>query len=214
MQVDRIVKARALNQCLVDRSLVSVDRFLRPETCNTMAEELNFAFWQSSTVVSRALDGSLRHHRSPARVSETASQEWFTTDLTRAIRSLEKRLSCLLDRPTDRFEPWQAVRYRRGGRFGFHNDAGYWAGEPAGEREITVLLYLQAPDQGGGTHFRDLNVMVAASAGRLVVWNNLLADGTCNPRMVHAGVPVRKGRKCIITTWIRQRPVRVLPSET
>lgn len=213
MQPNRAVTGRSLREALGRRGLVSVDHFVRPDTCDAMAEELNFAFWRPSTVVSRMADGSLQNHLSPARVSETASQEWFTPALAMKVRALEKRLARLLDRPADRYEPWQAVRYRRGGQFDFHNDAGYWAGEPAGEREITVLLYLQVPDQGGGTCFRELGVDVPASAGRLVIWNNLLADGRCNPRMIHAGTPVRKGRKCILVTWIRQRRVRLSPKQ-
>jgi hypothetical protein len=40
--------------------------------------------------------------------------------------------------------------------------------------------------------------------GRLVVWNNLLPDGHCNYAMMHAGLPVKKGVKIILNTWIRQ----------
>lgn len=209
MQADRAMMGRSLRERLSERGLALADDFVGSEICSEMVEELEFAFWRPSSVVSRTLDGSLRDHRSPARVSETTTQEWFTSPLRAKLRALERRIARQLDRPLDRYEPWQAVRYRRGGRFNFHHDAGYWADELAGERELTVLLYLQAPDQGGGTRFRELGVEVPARAGRLVVWNNLLADGTCNPHMIHAGSPVRKGRKCILVTWIRQRQMRV-----
>jgi len=211
VQADVAVAGQRLRETLGQRGLAWADDFVSAEGCGAFLEELAFAFWQPSSVVSRMLDGSLLNHRSPTRVSETTTQEWFTSALKSKIRSLERRLTRLLDRPIDQYEPWQAVRYRRGGHFDFHNDAGYWACDLAGERELTVMLYLNAPDQGGGTRFRDLGIEVAARPGRLVVWNNLLVDGTCNPRMIHAGTPVRKGRKCILVTWIRQQQVRDQP---
>jgi hypothetical protein len=60
---------------------------------------------------------------------------------------------------------------------------------------------------GGGTHFRALDLLVEARAGRLLTWKELVAGGT-NDSMTHAGTPVSEGEKITLVTWQRQRRFR------
>jgi prolyl 4-hydroxylase len=204
----------SFRQSLAARSLAWMDGFLPAQTCALLIEELNFTLWRPSTVVSRYADGLLRDHPSRCRVSETSTQEWFSRELLREIRNIERRLVRLLGLPLECYEPWQATRYGVGGKFAFHNDAGHWKNDQAGERRTSVILYLQSPREGGSTRFRDLRRDVEPRAGRLLVWNNLLESGECNPRMIHSSVPVRRGTKSVLVTWIRQRPIRKNKEET
>jgi hypothetical protein len=185
-----------------------VDGFLAEATCLHVLDELEFAFWRPSTVVSRTNEGALRSHRSRMRISDTTSEQWFTPQLLRAMRRIERRLVTMLHVDRARFEEWQAVRYRCGGKFDYHLDAGFWSADSAGERECTVLIYLDTPVAGGATRFKELSVEIQAISGRLLVWNNLLPDGTPNPQMLHAGAPVRRGRKTILVSWIREQNAR------
>jgi prolyl 4-hydroxylase len=194
-------------QRLAACNLAWQDGFLSPRDCALLLDELQFSFWRPSTVVTRYGESLLRQ-RTNTRLSETTTETWFSATLLRAMRRIERRLCRLLGRPPENFEEWQATRYATGGRFDDHNDAGHWREDAAGEREMTVLLYLQTPEKGGGTRFRDLGEEIEARAGRLLVWTNLLEDGRVNPRMIHAGVPVRKGKKCVLVTWIRERAIR------
>ena len=57
--------------------------------------------------------------------------------------------------------------------------------------------------------FPELGLDVRARAGTVVAWENLMADGTIDPRMKHAARPLRKGSKITLTTWSRQRPIRL-----
>ena len=41
--------------------------------------------------------------------------------------------------------------------------------------------------------------------GELVAWTNLNKNGTPNTDTLHAGLPVKKGTKYIIVSWIRER---------
>ena len=41
--------------------------------------------------------------------------------------------------------------------------------------------------------------------GKLLVWNNNSPDGRPNEATMHAGTPVIKGTKYIITKWYRSR---------
>lgn len=185
-----------------------MDGFLSERTCGVVLEELEVAFWRGSSVVRRRRDGSLETCDSVRRVSETADEEWFSPRLRRELRKIEARVAAMLHVDVTRFEPWQATRYRRGGRFDFHLDAGYWAGDPAGDREKTVLVYLDTPGRGGATRFQELGLDVDARAGRLLTWDNLLADERSNARMLHAAAPVFRGVKTVLVTWIRQRGIR------
>ena len=184
------------------------DGFLSSRTCAWILDELEIALWRPSSVVARRQNGSLKDYYSTRRVSETAYEEWFSPALRRELRKIERRIAAMLGAEVARFEEWQASLYRRGGRFDFHFDAGYWAHEPAGDREKTVLIFLDTPGAGGGTRFKELNIEVNARAGRLLTWDNLLPGGERDPLMLHAGVPVARGIKTVLVTWIRQSAFR------
>jgi hypothetical protein len=183
-----------------------VDGFLSRRTCERILEELSITFWKPSTVLSLR-NGDLRTEQSRSRLSQTAHEKWFTPELKRELHKIERRLSALLGSCKGCFEPWQATQYRRGDKFDYHYDAGYWMDASAGDREKTVLIYLNTLNRGGSTHFKKLGIEVAAQAGRLLTWSNLLPDGGCDLRMLHAGLPVFHGVKTILVTWVRRRTI-------
>ncbi|MFM6830341.1 MAG: 2OG-Fe(II) oxygenase, partial [Novosphingobium sp.] len=41
--------------------------------------------------------------------------------------------------------------------------------------------------------------------GALLIWNNMKPDGTPNPNSMHAGMPVVRGTKYVLTKWYRAR---------
>jgi prolyl 4-hydroxylase len=181
---------------------VTIDRFIGPDRCRQMLEELSFAFWRPSTVVAHGSEG---YEVSAMRVSETTDESWFTPQMTVHIADLDARLSSMLPHFRRRREPWQVTRYRRGGRFDYHLDAGHWPNDPCGERKYTVLLFLNTARCGGETHFPFLDLTIAARAGRLVIWQNLVGGAVCDERMSHASLPLLRGRKAVLVTWVRQR---------
>ncbi len=190
------------------RKLFWIDRFLAADQCARALEELEFARWRHSGVTTYRPWRGLRSTLSPMRVSETAMESWFTPELCRLVRGIDRRIAALVPRFAERREEWQATRYGRGGKFEYHFDCGSFGHEAAGEREQTVLLYLNTPRRGGATHFRELNVEVNAVGGRLVVWRNLTADNERDLDMLHAGTPLIAGRKTVLVTWVRQHELR------
>ena len=166
-----------------DDRLTFVDGFLRPDQCAAILHELEFAYWSRSKVYVEMGDGDYQHILGDKRDSMTTSERWFTTPLRRAIGGIDRRLARRLPQVLTHREEWQATRDRRGGRFGYHADSGYFAGEPAGERTHTVLIYLEAPRRGGVTRFPHLGIDVKSVAGRLAIWTNLTADGRGDPEM-------------------------------
>ena len=70
-------------------------------------------------------------------------------------------------------------------------------GRQVGPRILTVLLYLNEVEAGGGTEFPDLDVVVQPKVGRVAVWPHVLneAVNTRDVRTVHASLPVEAGVK-------------------
>jgi prolyl 4-hydroxylase len=195
-------------QAILTEPVVCSDLFVSPEICRQILRELRFTLWRPSGVSYRGRDGSIGTRRSMGRRSETSTQQWFSQQLRAHVDSLETRIERSFGISPERCEAWQATRYGPGGRYDFHLDAGYHEREPAGERAVSFLLFLDTPQAGGATRFRDLDLEFAAEAGRLLSWRNLLSDGSIDRRMYHAALPVTEGHKTVLVTWARERKLR------
>lgn len=73
-----------------------------------------------------------------------------------------------------------------------------------GNRTWTFMVYLNDDCEGGGTHFPKIEQTFSPKTGTAVIWNNLLPNGDTNPYSMHAGTPVVKGEKVVITKWFRE----------
>lgn len=198
---------RVRPRVLPESDVLICDNYLSAGECAFILKELEYVLWRTSEVARVEPGGDLISIRSEERTSTTTSQRWFSDELTTHLAGLETRLEADFGPPPAYLDPWQAVRYQPGGRFGLHTDAGAFGAQPSGERVLTFLVYLQAPDDGGETYFPRLHRFVEPIGGRIVVWSNLLPDGTVDRRLLHAATPPRAGTKTILTTWSRQRPV-------
>ncbi|PLK25627.1 2OG-Fe(II) oxygenase [Novosphingobium sp. TH158] len=128
------------------------------------------------------------------------------------VRMIERRIDDCLGMKPEFGETVQGQRYRVGQQFREHNDwfwtkGGYWEGEAerGGQRSWTTMVYLNEVEEGGTTDFTRIGLSVPPQPGVLLVWNNALPDGTPNPDTLHAGTPVIKGVKYVITKWYRTR---------
>jgi hypothetical protein len=186
-----------------------IDEFVSPLECSDLLAELEYAFWRPSRTYQRQADDSYASVVAGNRLSETAHQHVFPDELVLLVTRVEERLVESFGLDVADLEWWQGTRYPIGGKFDYHLDSGYWNEYHAGDRVTTFLLYLTTPLEGGGTHFRALDVLVEAQAGRLLAWKNLFPDGRPNHTMIHAGAPVLAGDKVTLVTWQRQRPFRV-----
>jgi len=131
------------------------------------------------------------------------------------VRPLQRRIDTLLGLDRSQGETLQGQRYLEGQEFITHTDwfqqnSPAWARERdrGGQRCFTAMAYLNNVDEGGETDFPELDLAVTPRQGLLLVWNNAGPDGTPNPYTVHAGNPVRRGSKYIITRWYRCRQFR------
>ena len=128
------------------------------------------------------------------------------------VRKLQRRIDDLLGVDPTYGETIQGQRYMEGQQFQAHTDwfpanTPYWAQEKdrGGQRSITAMAFLNAVEEGGATAFPRLGLSVEPRPGALLIWNNADANGVPNPWTIHAGTPVVRGVKYIITKWYRAR---------
>lgn len=129
------------------------------------------------------------------------------------VAAVEGKIAALLGLPLDHGEPPQGQRYAPGQEFRPHTDtfepggADYYIHcADAGQRTWTAMIYLNEPQDGGATRFKAIDKTVQPETGKLIAWNNLLADGRPNPATIHQGMKVRRGTKYVLTKWFRERP--------
>ena len=175
--------------------------FLDPALCESLIDQIE-ANHRPSTIADANGDTAFR----------TSS----TCDLDPAapgVAALEARLAQVSGIDPRLGEPLQGQRYEVGQEFKAHTD--YF--EPAsddyarycsetGQRTWTFMVYLNAVPAGGATRFKLIDKIVQPEVGKLLAWNNRLADGALNPATLHHALKVRKGRKYVITRWYRERP--------
>ena len=157
-------------------------------------------------------------HRRPSEIADDNGQPAFRTsetcDLDSAdplVAEVDSSLCAFLGLDPAASEPIQGQRYAAGQEFKPHTDsfnpgsADFFTHcADQGQRTWTAMVFLNRPDDGGATRFKDIGKSIQPATGKLVAWNNLLPDGSPNWATLHQGMKVRRGTKYIITKWFRQ----------
>lgn len=132
-------------------------------------------------------------------------------------RSIELYISDLMGMDDDHSELMQGQRYQVGQQYKHHFDyfqvgSSYWPEEArkGGQRTWTAMICLHEAREGGETDFPHLEKRFKPLTGEMLLWNNMRPDGTPNPKTLHAGMPVTKGIKHVITKWYRQEAWRLI----
>ncbi|MCP9928345.1 2OG-Fe(II) oxygenase [Cyanobium sp. CH-040] len=144
------------------------------------------------------------------RTSQTCYLAYWEPDLAARI---DRRCAELIGIDPIYSDPLQGQRYEPGQSYGGHTD---WFSPddpvardqliPLGQRTWTVMIYLNAVEEGGQTIFHRLGRRFEPLPGVALAWNNLHADGRGNPYTLHGSLKVVRGVKYIITKWFRQHP--------
>jgi len=129
------------------------------------------------------------------------------------VLMLQRRIDDLMGIDPAFGETIQGQRYTPGQEFRGHYDhflpsQSFWASEQkrGGQRSWTAMAYLNAVEEGGSTDFTRIDLSIPPQPGALLIWNNMKPDGTPNPNAMHAGMPVVRGTKYVLTKWYRARP--------
>jgi prolyl 4-hydroxylase len=159
------------------------------------------------------------HTARPSSLHELGYESGFRTSYSgdldphdSFVKGISRRIDDLLGLPSAIGEAIQGQRYLPGQQFKPHNDwfytsERYWQDERkrGGQRSWTTMAFLNDVEEGGETHFTHIGIKIEPKPGVLLIWNNALPDGTPNEDTMHAGTPVIKGAKYVITKWYRTR---------
>lgn len=183
--------------------VVVLGGLLSDEECEALIEAARPRLSRSLTVVTQT--GG--HEVNPDRTSQGMFFERGETDL---VARIEARLARLLNWPVENGEGLQILHYVAGAEYKPHYDY-FDPDEPGtpritargGQRVGTMVMYLNEPEQGGGTSFPDVGLEVAPKRGHAVFFSYERPHPST--RTLHGGSPVLAGDKWIATKWLRQR---------
>jgi predicted 2-oxoglutarate/Fe(II)-dependent dioxygenase YbiX len=113
-------------------------------------------------------------------------------------------------------EPTTVFRYTPGQEYKSHFDfvapgtpeAAQYEDEIAavGMRMATALVYLNEDYEGGETAFPRIKQQFKGRKGDALIFWSLSDDGVPDRNSLHAGTPVKRGEKWLLSQWIRQKP--------
>jgi len=153
---------------------------------------------RSSDVGAENPDGTHEEDVSEGRTSENA---WCDVDLCEKdpeIAPVVERIAAATGTSVNNSEHLQLLRYEPGQYYKQHHDYIEYQQElPCGVRMLTLFLYLNAVEEGGGTHFPLLDITVQPKKGNAVLWPSVLDSEPENKdaRTDHEALPVIKGVK-------------------
>lgn len=159
--------------------------------------------------VNDATTGEVRRH--PMRTAKYAPLNVLNRDLVTAL--LQERAARATGIALANHEPPNVISYMPGQQFEPHYDyvdpdVAYFQMELMlqGQRIATSVTYLNDDFEGAETAFPRLNWRFKGKAGDAIIFYNVTPDGRVDPRTLHAGLPPTRGRKWVLSQWLRNRP--------
>ena len=139
---------------------------------------------------------------------------WLPHDSDEVIWNLASKIAAAVGLPLEYAEPLQVVHYEHQEEYRKHWDAydghterGNRTIASMGNRLVTALGYANSPKEGGGTGLPNLDLVVGAKAGRLLIFHDCYpGTSTKHSGALHAGLPVTAGEKWAFNLWFHDRP--------
>jgi len=198
-----------------DPRIMHFKKFLSIEECDQLKELAASRLRRSG--VSNSITGADEY--SDIR---TSSGMFFNRGETALIRRVEARVAAWTLLPPGHAEGMQILKYELTQKYDPHHDYFSHDGKDdnGGNRMATVLMYLEAADEGGETVFPKVAVpanqtkeagysdcamqglAVRPQKGDAVLFWSIRPDGTFDPKSFHGSCPVIKGEKWSATKWI------------
>ena len=182
--------------------LVVFGGLLSDDECDALVAEAGPRMARSETVVNETGGNEVN-------ASRTSDGMFFGRCELPICQRLEERIAALLNWPLVNGEGLQVLHYRPGAEYKPHHDY-FDPAQPGmaavlrrgGQRVATVLVYLNTPQQGGGTVFPDVQLEVAPIKGNAVFFSYDRPHPVT--RSLHGGAPVLSGEKWVATKWLRE----------
>jgi hypothetical protein len=163
--------------------------------CSTLAARVRGARQWSDAEIVRHNHGAVHSVPDPAARSARILQGVLAAKIE---RDFEEKIQCLVkpliksiwDVNLSTCQGTQLVRYKAGGHYVPHTDAGVDEFE---NRYFTVLCYLNQDFEGGKTSFPSLNYATTPQAGKAIIFP---------ATYLHCAEPVVRGEKLILLSWV------------
>lgn len=156
-------------------------------------------------------DGTFEDDQNDGR---TSTNSWCDVELCQEdpiIMPVIERIHNLTRTKVENSEHIQLLRYEPGQFYEQHHDyIEYQHGLPCGVRMLTLFLYLNDVEDGGGTRFPFLDITVQPKKGSALLWPSTLDEDPeeKDKRTEHEALPVVKGIKYGANAWIHTRNYR------
>ncbi len=189
-----------------DPAITTVKGFLAPDVCDWIMDRASEHMTRAK-VVGAGAHGTVQDQ---TRTNSLAELGLVYTDLV--VLLIRDRLSAACGLPVNAMEVPQVLHYAVGQEFRLHEDyllpdGAYKSRELVshGQRAKTLLIYLNDGFEGGETDFPLLGLRFKGGKGDALMFTNVLADGSPDRRMRHAGLPPTAGEKWLFSQWVRDR---------
>ena len=200
LQLDAVFSQEVLGaerEILRDDPLIYVVRnFLSPNQCKYV--RMVAQPWLAPAMIVHPITGE--GMLDPIRRSETMNFGPVFEDLI--IQRINRRIAEATNTPLANGEPLSVLHYNPGQEYRAHLDA-FDLAEPGAQRAVTALIWLNDGFEGGATRFPELELDFVGNPGDLFVFRNVDAEGKCDRRTMHSGMPVTGGEKWLASRWIR-----------
>ena len=132
-------------------------------------------------------------------------------------QSVINKLSDLTGIDEKNSEYLQLLRYEPGQFYQSHHDyITYHLKRQIGVRILTMYLYLNDVEAGGGTNFNKLGITVMPKRGRALLWPSVLNNDPNKKdwRTTHQALPVEKGIKYGANAWFHMNDFKTPHSKS
>lgn len=208
--IDELLKPPRIER-LTDISAIAACRGFAPP---------GFAEWLIDRARDRLVPASVNQSGDLSAVRSARDFAFGPRQRDLVIAILQERAARLVSLPVAYHEPPNIISYERGQEFGMHVDyvdprAPEFQAEleAMGQRTVTIVTYLNSDFEGAETHFPDANVTFRGGVGDAILFVNVLPDGSPDFNTRHCGLPPTRGRKWVLSQWIRAKPFPFRPED-
>lgn len=187
-----------------DPWVITMENVVLPEEAERLIELGGMEGYERSHEVGKVnADGTYEKQTNTRRTSTNAwcQNECYNDPMAQKV---VKRLSALtgIDEPNSEY--LQLLKYVEGQAYGVHHDyIVHHRERQQGVRILTVYLYLNDVEAGGGTNFDKLNITVMPKRGRALLWPSVRNDdpNRKDGRTTHQALATEKGIKYGANAW-------------
>jgi len=207
IDLNKIMKPAPLRRVSTSPSIAEIDGLLTSVMCKWLVHRAAPRMERGQVIDY----GTGRMVPDPNRTGLSAGFGLLDTDMVMVLA--QERLARATGLIVHQQEPPQVLSYEPGQEFRQHVDyldpqIAAYRGELSmiGQRVATALTWLNDDFDGGETEFVRANLRFRRKPGDAILFLNVLQDTKApDPMSLHAGLAPRRGKKWLLSQWVRDR---------